>query len=268
VQVRVQLTPAADPDNALRPWTQNLIRMVGANGRNYLGHDRISRRPLRCRANIFSGLFGNGQAEQREPQESEPRKGVERFLNSSGMQEKPVFPPYTVIKRTPTYDLRLYSECYPVVEMRYERREEAYGLLGGYIDGDNANGWKFDYSQPVTMSYDTQGGPKTMSMFLSRSTDPEWAKASIRDKLVLLPAPLDSKVSVGIRGGEVLAVRMFDGFITPATANEARRLLLESLHKDGISIDEELADKFSCGQYGAVYQVGGRLNELQLKIKL
>ena len=242
-----------------------------SHGRNSV-RNRVAynRRMLICRANLFSGLFGKGQSEQREPQESpsEGRRGVERFLNST-VQEKPVFPPYQVIKRTPTYDLRLY-EVYPVVEMEYERREEAYSSLGGYIDGDNSSNWKFEYSQPVTMRYNIKGGSKMMSMYLSKKDSDEWVGASsIREKLALLPTPLDgSKVSVGIRGGEVLAVRMFDGFITPQTAGEARRLLLQSLKSDGIAIDEESADMFNCGQYGAVYQVGGRLNELQLKIKL
>ena len=37
--------------------------------------------------------------------------------------------------------------------MPYQQRAEAYVALGAYIDGDNAAGTKFCYSQPVVMKY-------------------------------------------------------------------------------------------------------------------
>lgn len=37
---------------------------------------------------------------------------------------------------------------------------------------------------------------------------------------------------------------------------------------DGLALaDDEAAGLFRCAQYGAVYQLGGRLNELMLRVK-
>ncbi len=50
------------------------------------------------------------------------------------------------------YRCSLY-DVFPVVEMEYQRREEGYASLGGYIDGKNSQGARFAYTQPVVMCY-------------------------------------------------------------------------------------------------------------------
>jgi hypothetical protein len=45
-------------------------------------------------------------------------------------------------------------QVYPVVSMDYDRREEGYLALGNYLDGENAEGTKYEATQPVIMCYE------------------------------------------------------------------------------------------------------------------
>eukprot|EP00195_Chlamydomonas_chlamydogama_P015575 CAMPEP_0202901682 /NCGR_PEP_ID=MMETSP1392-20130828/14398_1 /ASSEMBLY_ACC=CAM_ASM_000868 /TAXON_ID=225041 /ORGANISM="Chlamydomonas chlamydogama, Strain SAG 11-48b" /LENGTH=190 /DNA_ID=CAMNT_0049588285 /DNA_START=287 /DNA_END=859 /DNA_ORIENTATION=+ len=182
----------------------------------------------------------------------------------------PEFPPYTVVKRADGYDLRLY-DVYPVVEMEYARREEGYAALGEYIDGVNAARTRFSYTQPVIMRYEPSGR-KMMQMYLGSqrladgTTKPPASSAA--QALATLPAPQGSGVRVSVAGGELVAVLRFEGYITPTAAEAARKQLLAALKRDGVQLaDEEAGGLFRCGQYGAVYQLGGRLNEMMLRVK-
>lgn len=50
---------------------------------------------------------------------------------------------------------------------------------------------------------------------------------------------------------------------------QPERCFLSLTLADGIQLaDDEAAGAFRCGQYGAVYQLGGRLNEMLLKVKM
>lgn len=63
------------------------------------------------------------------------------------------FPPYTVVLKGTTYDLRLY-DVHPAVVTEYSKRDEGYLALGSYFDGfGNAGGVRFAESQPVVMTY-------------------------------------------------------------------------------------------------------------------
>lgn len=59
---------------------------------------------------------------------------------------------------------RLY-DVFPIVEMEYQRREEAYATLGGYFDGDNESSTRYKYTQPVVMRYDPN---------VSQAREPGW----------------------------------------------------------------------------------------------
>jgi hypothetical protein len=76
-------------------------------------------------------------------------------------------------------------------------------------------------------------------------------------------------VRVSVAGGEAVAVRRFSGYITPATAEAARQQLLAALAADGLKVaDDEAGGKFRVAQYGQVYTLEERLNELLLRIQL
>jgi hypothetical protein len=63
------------------------------------------RRIVQAQANLFSNLFGGGDSKDKPPAPEKRIATPEIFL----MQESssaPEFPPYTVVKRGPVYDLR------------------------------------------------------------------------------------------------------------------------------------------------------------------
>ncbi|GIL69281.1 hypothetical protein Vretimale_12602 [Volvox reticuliferus] len=185
---------------------------------------------------------------------------------------RPFFPPYNVVSKTSEYSLRLYN-VFPVVEMEYQRREEGYAALGSYIDGKNSEGICFAYTQPVVMSY-YPDGRKVMQMFVCPrqvvgSTREPQQDASAALAATLLPEPLDPAVRVNVSGGELVAVLQFEGYITPVSAEAVRQRLVTCLQRDGIRLSEaDTAGRFRCAQYGAVYQLGGRLNEMMLQVNV
>jgi hypothetical protein len=186
------------------------------------------------------------------------------------------FPPYTLLKRADGYDLRLYGDLYACVEMPYERRDEPYLLLGAYIDGDNAAGTRFSYTQPVIMQHDA-GGLKTMRMYVgsprtyrgpadaceSGIPGPAGA-ATVASK----PAPKNPAVRLAPAGGELVAVIRFEGYITADAAAGARKRLVALLARDGVGLaEEEAAGRFRVAQYGPIHTMATRVNELLLRVK-
>lgn len=78
---------------------------------------------------------------------------------------------------------------------------------------------------PLQMHAYVQGS-KTMYMHVgSRRDKPGTAAGSA----ATLPLPTDPAVSLGVSGGELVAVLQFDGFITPQTAGTARAQLKSAL---------------------------------------
>ncbi len=85
-------------------------------------------------------------------------------------------------------------------------------------------------AQPVTMVYeDSQGaGRKVMQMYLGSRVG---ASARQTESVASLPAPTEPNVRVSIAGGELIAVRQFEGYITPTNAEAARQALLAALRR-------------------------------------
>ncbi|GIL60879.1 hypothetical protein Vafri_15714 [Volvox africanus] len=234
--------------------------------RYYQGQKRS--RTTQCRSflgdviKIFGRKFDEGTRSQQ-------RSTVDVSLIGSE-NGRPFFPPYNVVSKNSEYSLRLYN-VFPVVEMDYQRREEGYAILGSYIDGRNSENICYAYTQPVVMCY-YPDGRKVMQMFIC----PQQTVASKRELQqgasaapapTLLPGPLDPAVRVNVSGGELVAILQFEGYITPANAEAARQRLLTYLQRDGIRLSEaDTAGRFRCAQYGAVYQLGGRLNEIMLQV--
>ena len=79
-----------------------------------------------------------------------------------------------------------------------------------------------------------------MQMFLGtrqlRDGTVQPREQSAVEALSALPAPKPPNrwgVSVSVAGGELVAVLRFEGYITPATADQARRRLMEALKASG-----------------------------------
>ncbi|KAG2482002.1 hypothetical protein HYH03_019046 [Edaphochlamys debaryana] len=55
----------------------------------------------------------------------------------------------------------------------------------------------------------------------------------------------------------------------PTDGSAVRRRLIAALKQDGIQLAEaDAAGRFRCAQYGAVYTLGERLNELMLQVRV
>lgn len=67
-----------------------------------------SRQQVLAHANLFSKLFGGrgGEADQRPQQQQQQKQAPAEAFIMSENTAKPEFPPYSVVKRGPIYDLR------------------------------------------------------------------------------------------------------------------------------------------------------------------
>ena len=229
---------------------------------------------------LFGGLFGGSKPAQQQQQPAQQQQQEPAAAAGSGPAAAaaagPQFPPFQTVQKADGYDLRFY-EPYPIIEMDYRRREAAYLTLGQYQDGANAARVRFGFTQPVVMTYHPDGR-KTMAMMVgarrggggnSGGGGDDGGSGSGGGGAAALPAPTDAAVRLGVAGGEVVAVRRFSGYITPATAEEARRALLAALERDGLKVAEpEAGGLFRVAQYGQVYTLEERLNELLLRVQL
>ncbi|KAG2484654.1 hypothetical protein HYH03_016607 [Edaphochlamys debaryana] len=122
------------------------------------------------------------------------------------------------------------------------------------------------------MTYQADGR-KSMQMYVGprregQSSDGA-AAGGAAAAIASLPAPTDGSVRIGVAGGELVAVAQFEGNITPTNAEAVRRRLIAALKQDGIQLAEaDAAGRFRCAQYGAVYTLGERLNELMLQVRV
>lgn len=199
------------------------------------------------------------------------------------------FPPYEIVSKTPDYDLRLYAPHF-AVECDYSRRDEGYEKVGSYASGANESGTRFAPSQPVVMHFppgtaaatansspssssSSPSEPKVMSLHvgppLSKS---EGGAASPSESGLPAPPPLPTRegVRLAARGGElVAAARVPAQYATPEAALSAREALASALERDGLRICErDSRGAFRLAQYGALFQLEERVNEVQLRVEL
>lgn len=129
-------------------------------------------------------------------------------------------------------------------------------LTSDYLAGANAAGARFADAQPVVM---THGGPhKLMSVHVPPLRDGSAAPSPP-------PPPTDPAVSLTAAGGELLAVAKFSGYATPEAVAAARAALQAALAADGVAVD---GDGFRVAQYGPLFTLEERTNEIMLKCKL
>jgi hypothetical protein len=82
-------------------------------------------------------------------------------------------------------------------------------------------------------------GRKVMQMFVGpRQAGSDAAQRSSGEGAIpavtSLPGPLEQVVGVNVSGGELVAVLQFEGYITPAAAEDARRRLMAYLERGGL----------------------------------
>lgn len=211
---------------------------------------------LLCSAS--GGLLGGLQKAFGGKKEKLPRKS-----------ENVEFPPCRILKSTKDYELRIY-DVYPFVTTPYQRRDEGYLALGSYMEGHNADSAKMNLTQPIMMRYEPATGLKTMQLYVgSKKGDPPACQLPMPEPLQHPPLPLDTFVSLEIGGGEVVAVRTFQGQATESVTHQHRLHLIKALELDGISLGlAERAGMFRLAQYGPINSLSIRKNEVLLTVQL
>lgn len=166
--------------------------------------------------------------------------------------------PYTPIQKTDKYDLRLIQP-HTVVSTPYQRRDEGFLLLGGYLSGNNAKSLRCLETQPVVMTFRPDGF-KIMQIYVV----PGETELSTGDEP--LPAPTEQGVELDAAGGELIAAMRFEGNATKEVCESMRDTLLKCLEKDGLNVAE--AEGFRLAQYGPLHSLSTRINEIWLTVKV
>lgn len=89
------------------------------------------------------------------------------------------------------------------------------------------------------------------------------------DGSTLPPAPNDAAVSLAVAGGEVVAVRSFEGNATKEACERCLQQLRAALQRDGVQLAEaEAGGYFRLAQYGPLHSLSTRMNEIWVAVKL
>jgi hypothetical protein len=166
----------------------------------------------------------------------------------------------TVAKRD-EYSLRLY-EPFVALQVPYEKREQGYDAAASYFGGLNAAGVTFEETQPTILNFAADGS-KCMQLFVG----PTRAGEHLED--ANLPAPDLPGCKLVAAGAELCGVLRFEGYITPESAAKAVQALQTALERDGVELMAgQGQDAFRVLQYGPVYSLSGRENEVLLRCKV
>lgn len=193
------------------------------------------------------------------------------------------FPPYEVVSKTADYDLRLYSPHF-AVECDYSRRDEGYEKVGSYSSGANEAGARFAAAQPVVMHYppgtasssspsassSSSSEPKVMSLHIGPQLTKKKKSSDETPSDETPPLPTREGVRLSARGGELVAAsRVPAQYATPEATLAAVEALALALKRDGLKLCErDGRGAFRLAQYGALFQLEERVNEVQLRVKL
>ena len=171
-----------------------------------------------------------------------------------------VFPPSTTVAKREAYSLRLY-EPFVALQVPYEKREQGYDAAASYFGGLNATGTTFAETQPTILNFATDG-TKCMQLFVGPTRDGD----TLAD--ADLPAPELQGCKLVAAGAELCGVLRFEGYITPTSAGEAVQALEAALQRDGMALADGQGQKeFRVLQYGPVYSLSGRENEVLLRVQ-
>jgi SOUL heme-binding protein len=167
-----------------------------------------------------------------------------------------------VVKKLDKYFLRLY-EPYVALSVGYTHRQEAYDAIAGYFKGLNkSEGVTFVETQPIMLCYFADGS-KQMRAYVGPSSSGE--QLALNE----LPQPLLAGSQLVAAGGLLCACLPFNGNVTPSAVTSTADELKFLLQQDGIILAAAEADGFvSVAQYGPVYSLAERYNEVILQVRL
>lgn len=126
------------------------------------------------------------------------------------------------------------------------------------MSGANIGEVKMLETQPLIMTY-YPDGRKTMQVYVSRR-DGNSKEAP--------PQPTNTDIELDIAGGELIAVRSFEGYATEDTCRQELKALIQSLEGTGLALgDVEGQGGFRLAQYGPIHSLEKRTNEIWLSVK-
>ena len=142
-------------------------------------------------------------------------------------------PQFDVVRRTDDYEIRLYaSHLVAEVDVDGDHDEagnRAFGILAGYIFGDNGSAEKMAMTAPVTSTESsTAGANYTYAFVMERAYTME-----------TLPQPNDPRIRLRAMPSRIMAVRQYSGRWTEAKYKKNERALMQSLQADGVTVTGE-----------------------------
>lgn len=152
-------------------------------------------------------------------------------------------PDYEVLLTSDEFEIRRYAE-YIVAEVDIdggmrEAGDSAFGILAGYIFGDNVAREKMRMTAPVEASATGRGERMQMTAPVESQPgdDGVTTYAFVMERkytLETLPRPVDSRIRISVRPARTMAVRRYSGSWSEANYEEHRAALFEALAAAGI----------------------------------
>mmetsp|Transcript_12816 Transcript_12816/g.36002 ORF Transcript_12816/g.36002 Transcript_12816/m.36002 type:complete len:261 (-) Transcript_12816:752-1534(-) len=201
--------------------------------------------------------FRASSTEAPSPGRGDQRQGREKRVFATSSEETSVSsgtPGYQTVLQGDGYSIRLYDTHF-VVKTAYSRRDEGFETLGRYLEGANEASARLPAPQPVFMTY-WPGSAKTMQLFVPTPKS-----------VPLPPLPTAPGVALEVAGGVTMAAIQFTGYATEEAATMAKDALMAAVKRDGLRLANEDGE-FTIAQYGPIFSLSTRVNELLMPLKL
>ena len=160
---------------------------------------------------------------------------------------------YKVIKKFEKFEIRKYDAAlFSSVKLNKkgykESSSEGFGILAGYIFGDNEANEKIAMTSPVVMEL---GEPSKMMFMVPKNYS-----------LKNLPNPRNSKIVFEKEEEKIIAAIRFDGWADDEKIEKYRSILMNELVKEKLNY----INKFSFLGYNPPYEVMNRRNEVVVEL--
>lgn len=160
---------------------------------------------------------------------------------------------YSVLKKFDKFEVRKYeSAIFSSVRLNANSYKETsgigFGILAGYIFGDNATKEKIAMTSPVTMEISDSS---KMSFMVPKGMD-----------LDKLPKPNNKKIVFETQNEKIVAAIQFDGWANDEKIEFYKSILIEELKKQNL----DHYNKFSYLGYNPPFEVVDRRNEVVVEL--
>jgi len=160
---------------------------------------------------------------------------------------------YKVIKKFDKFEIRKYGPAlFSSIRLNKkgykESSSEGFGILAGYIFGDNESNEKIAMTSPVVMEL---GDTSKMMFMVPKNYN-----------LKNLPNPKNSKIAFEKQEEKIIAVVRFDGWADDEKIEKYKSILIDELVKEKLNF----IHKFTFLGYNPPYEVMNRRNEVMVEL--